>query len=78
MEIDSSWATAERQSFSAAPLPQRWSISAVLLVQQFDMGLQNLSQLLLGKDDACDFIALYIFSIHLLLCPAFLKANLSG
>ena len=67
----------QRQSSSVAPPPQRWSASAVLWAQQTDEDLWDLSQLLLGKLDACDFIALYTFSINLLLYPAFLKANLS-
>ena len=40
--------------------------------------LWDVSKLLLGKDDAYDFIALYTFSIHLLLHPAFLKASPSA
>lgn len=68
----------QRQSSSAAPPPQCWSASAVLWVRQPDEGLWDLSQLLLGEDKAYDFSILYTFAIHLLLCPAFLKASLSG
>lgn len=78
MGICSPWAAAERQSSSAAPPPQRWSASPVLGVPQTHEDPWDLSQLLLGKGDACDFITLYTFSIHLLLHPSSLKASLSG
>lgn len=55
----------QRQSSSAAPLSQRWRASAVLWAPQTDEDLWDLSQLLLGKDDACYFITLYtLISIY--------------
>lgn len=77
MGIHSPWASAERQSSSAAPLPTVLEHISCARAWQTDEDLWDLSQLFLGKDDACDFITLYTFTTHLLLCPAFLEASLS-